>query len=249
MTAVRDAPPARLWWLRHAESQGNVADWEAREAGAERLELAHRDPDMPLSERGRQQAEALGAAWRDLPSRRRPVLALTSPYARAVETTDLAVGAARWDVEVRRDERLRERDLGVLDGYTREGILAHFPQEAERRSWLGKFYYRPPGGESWADVAGRVRSVLTDLDRRCAGQHVLLVTHQAVVLLARYVLEGLTEQQILDVDRHEQLANTALTCHAFEHDAWRLTGFNDTSHLESRAAPVTDEPDATTVAH
>ena len=36
----------------------------------------------------------------------------------------------------------------------------HYPDEAKRRDLLGKFYYRPPGGESWADVALRIRSVL-----------------------------------------------------------------------------------------
>ena len=43
---------------------------------------------------------------------------------------------------------------------TRSGIREQYPEEAQRRDLLGKFYYRPPGGESWADVALRVRSLL-----------------------------------------------------------------------------------------
>ena len=61
---------------------------------------------------------------------------------------------------MRTDERLRERDFGAFDGMTGAGIREQYPDEAKRRDLLGKFYYRPPGGESWADVALRVRSLL-----------------------------------------------------------------------------------------
>ena len=43
---------------------------------------------------------------------------------------------------------------------TGAGIREQYPDEAQRRDLLGKFYYRPPGGESWADVALRIRSLL-----------------------------------------------------------------------------------------
>lgn len=65
-----------------------------------------------------------------------------------------------------------------------------FPEEDARRHLLGKMYYRPPGGESWADVAQRLRSVLGDLVRAEDGRRVLVVTHDATVMLLRYVLEG-----------------------------------------------------------
>ena len=61
---------------------------------------------------------------------------------------------------MRTDERLRERDFGAFDGMTGAGIREQYPDEAKRRDLLGKFYYRPPGGESWADVALRIRSLL-----------------------------------------------------------------------------------------
>ena len=75
----------------------------------------------------------------------------------------------------RLDERLRDRELGILDRLTSAGVEARFLEEGERRRWLGKFYYRPPGGESWADVVLRLRSLLADLDREHPGQEVLLV--------------------------------------------------------------------------
>ena len=52
--------PARLWIVRHGQSAGNVARDAADEAGAHRIALDIRDVDVPLSQLGYAQAEALG---------------------------------------------------------------------------------------------------------------------------------------------------------------------------------------------
>ena len=62
----------------------------------------------------------------------RPDLVVCSPYRRAADTARAAL--AELDVELLMDERLRERDLGLLDGLTGKGIRARYPEEAERRS-------------------------------------------------------------------------------------------------------------------
>jgi len=240
--------PARLWLVRHAESQGNIADRTAHDEGADRLVLSHRDADMPLSETGRRQAAALGRAWSDTPWDHRPTVVLTSPYERAERTAVLALEAAGWDLPVRRDERLRERDLGSLDGFTKHGIESHFPEEAKRRAWVGKFYYRPPGGEGWADVAGRVRQVVTSLRVDHGGERVAIFSHQAVIMLFRYVVEEMTEAQVLDLDRRSTIANTAVTSYVGDGTALRLETAPDTQHLEEHDEPVTDQADARTVA-
>jgi broad specificity phosphatase PhoE len=238
---MREATTAELWLVRHAQSEGNVADDAARGARAERLELDIRDPDVPLSAVGKEQALALGRYWQSLEPGRRPTRLLTSPYERARQTALLTVDAAGWDLQVEPDERLRERDLGMLDGYTRYGIEARFPEEAERRARLGKFYYRPPGGESWADVAARVRAVL-EAHGPAAGERLLVVTHQAVLMLFRYVLEVLDEPQVLEIDRTDGVANTSVTVYAGEPGSMRLRTFGDVRHLDaSPAAPLTEE--------
>lgn len=238
--------PESLWLVRHAESEGNLADTRAQQAGEHRLELQARDADMPLSRTGEEQADALGRSWRDLPAGDRPTLVLSSPYERAWRTARRAVDAAGLDIDLVRDERLRERDLGVLDGWTKRGIEAKFPDEAERRAWVGKFYYRPPGGESWADVAGRFRAVVDTVERRFAGERLLFVTHQAVMMVARYVLENLTEQEVLDIDHRERIANTGVIRYRYVDGAPQLEDVNDTGHLDVGDAPVTKEPDAAT---
>jgi broad specificity phosphatase PhoE len=238
--------PSALWLVRHGESQGNVSAARAGEAGAARLELDVRDPDVPLSDTGRGQAEALGAWLRDLPAGQRPTALLSSPFARAADTLRLAVETAGLDLPIRYDERLRERDFGAFDGMTGTGIRAEYPDEARRRDLLGKFYYRPPGGESWADVALRVRSVLMTAELHSAGERLLITSHQAVVMVFRYVLEELSEQQLLDLDRDEPIANCSVTRYeAGEGSRLRLVEANVVRHLTRADEAVTEEEPVT----
>jgi broad specificity phosphatase PhoE len=239
----REPGPQVLWLVRHGESMGNVADAHAQQAKAGRLELDVRDPDVPLSDTGRSQAEALGKWLAELPEDERPTAALSSPFNRALTTAQLAT--AGLDLRVRTDERLRERDFGAFDGMTGAGIREHYPDEAKRRELLGKFYYRPPGGESWADVALRIRSALSTEGLRYDCERLLIVAHQAVIMVFRYVLEELTEQELLTVDKEEQVANASLTRYDRDADGnLRLTSFNEVEHLTAESEEVTEEPDA-----
>jgi broad specificity phosphatase PhoE len=234
--------PSVIWLVRHGESMGNLADAQAREAGAGRLDLDIRDPDVPLSDTGRGQAEALGAWFAEQDHGELPTAVLSSPFNRALTTARLAV--AGLDVRVRTDERLRERDFGAFDGMTGAGIRERFPEEADRRELLGKFYYRPPGGESWADVALRIRSLLATEGLRHDCERLLVVAHQAVIMVFRYVLEELTEQELLAVDREEQVANASVTRYERQPDGgFRLIAFNEVEHLTEHAEDVTEEPD------
>jgi 2,3-bisphosphoglycerate-dependent phosphoglycerate mutase len=240
--------PEVLWVVRHGESSGNVARDAAEEQGLERIDLAHRDMDVPLSEAGHRQSRALGRWFGQLAPDERPTAVWTSPYVRAHQTAQDLLEGSGLDLPVVLDERLREREFGVLDGLTRKGITAQFADESERRSLLGKFYHRPPGGESWSDVLLRLRAALDDLRREAAGERVVLVGHQVVVLLVRYVLEGMTERQILDIDGEAEVANCSLTTYRYDPDAGlrgglRLERYNEVDHLEDEHAEVTAEPD------
>lgn len=231
---------AELVLVRHGQSAGNVADAEARREGLGRLELATRDADTPLSADGEHQARAVGRHLRDLEARQRPQVVLTSPYVRAARTAALAVEGLAVDVVP--DERLRERDLGAFDGLTGVGIRESFPEEARRRSMTGKFYYRPPGGESWTDVAMRVRQFLMELRQAHGDRRVWIFTHQAVIMSFRFVLERLDESQLLEIDRSEALPNCSFTRYTREAGGpLRLEVFGATSHLESSDAPTTRE--------
>ncbi|TQM61984.1 histidine phosphatase family protein [Humibacillus xanthopallidus] len=231
---------AQLVLVRHGQSAGNVANDEAHRRGHGRLELATRDADTPLSPEGAAQARAVGHHLGDLAPDDRPEVVLSSPYERAARTAALAMESVGTEVVL--DERLRERDLGAFDGLTGDGIRAAFPEEAERRSLTGKFYYRPPGGESWTDVALRIRQFLTELRQVHPDRRVWIFTHQAVIMSFRLVVERLDEQRLLEIDLSEALANCSLTTYVRAPDGrLRLEAFGSTTHLDSCDAPMTHE--------
>ena len=235
--------PQELVLVRHGESVGNLADTEARDADAERLDLSARDADVELSPNGHDQARTLGRWLAGLPADQRPDLVLSSPYRRAADSARVASSGLGLDVTL--DERLRERDLGLFDGFTGKGIRARWPEEAERRSHVGKFYYQPPSGESWADVVLRVRSLLADLREGYDGARVWSFTHQAVIMSFRYALEGLGEAELLEIDRTTRISNASVTRFVRGADGLLLKEFADDSHLVAGDARPTQEPDRT----
>ncbi len=234
---------AELDWLgvvRHGESTGNVAAIAAETAGTEMIDIPERDADVPLSETGENQAAAVGRWLTELPEER-PGVAVVSPYLRTRQTAELALRGL--DVHTVRDERLRDRELGVIDLMTGHGVRMLLPAEAKRRQRLGKFYYRPPGGESWADVVLRLRSLLRDVREEHPGGRVLLVGHEVTVLLLRYLVDGLDEPELMDFARGTRVANGSIS-------TWRRTDghlkadlFNAVDHLHREGAPPTQEKD------
>jgi len=231
--------------VRHGESAGNVAREFAEANGHPFIDIAQRDMDVPLSELGERQSRAVGL-WLGSLGRRAPSVVLTSPYVRAERTASIALAAAGLGLPVVLDERLREREFGVLDRLTKAGIQQRYPEQVEARSRIGKFYHRPPGGESWCDVALRVRSVLDSVGREHSGQGVLIVAHQVVILMFRYVIEHLREADVLQISRDTDLANCSVTMFKFDRrnpQGMTLERFNEVFPLEDASAPVTREPD------
>jgi broad specificity phosphatase PhoE len=231
--------PEAIILVRHGQSVGNQADAAAREAHAEQLELDDRDADVELSPTGREQADAVAQWIQTADESRLPTCVLSSPYRRAAETADRAMRGRR--LEVMLDERLRERDLGVFDGLTGLGIRARHPEEATRRKKLGKFYYQPPSGESWADVVLRVRSLLDDLRHGYDGERIWMFTHQAVIMSFRYALEGLDEKSLLDIDRDVQIPNASFTRFHRQGEAFELHDFASTEAVDQAGADRTRE--------
>jgi probable phosphoglycerate mutase len=243
--------PERLWLVRHGQSQGNVARDAADEVGAHEIDIQMRDVDVPLSALGIRQAEAAGRWFGALPLEERPEIILSSPYVRAKQTAEiicrhgaLAGGPARTIT----DERVREREFGIFDRLTTAGIRHRFPEEAAHRRRLGKFYHRPPGGESWADVILRLRSMLNTINLHYCGRRVLVVCHQVVVLCFRYILEELDEAAILEIDKQAEILNCGIAAYEFEHGASsicipQLAVWNYGAPLEADGAPKTSAPD------
>jgi broad specificity phosphatase PhoE len=248
--------PQRLWLVRHGQSAGNVARDAADAAGLARIDIAARDMDVPLSDLGEDQSRALGQWFAALPEAERPDVVLVSPYVRARQTAEIIREAGGLCSQSRTfilDERLREKEFGILDRLTHRGIQELHPEQAEFRTALGKFYHRPPGGESWCDVILRLRSALDTLSLHHAGCRVLIVSHQVVVLCFRYLLETLSEAELLAIDKAGDVANCGVTDYRFDaargpHGDLVLAKYNFTAPLERADTPVTTRPDAAVAA-
>jgi len=242
--------PQQIWLVRHGQSAGNVARDAATAAHEFLIDIAERDVDVPLSELGLRQSDALAQWFCALPPAERPNVLLYSPYlrARATAQTVLQQLGSEGMLAVVADERLREKEFGITDRLTTFGIADKYPELAAQRKHVGKFYFRPPGGESWCDVILRLRSVLDTITREYRRERVLIVGHQVIVNCFRYLFERMDEEAILAVDRAADVPNCGITSYRYDAQAGQrgklvLELENHVAPLTERGTPVTDKPD------
>jgi broad specificity phosphatase PhoE len=135
-----------------------------------------------LSDRGREQAAALGER------RREDGLAavFTSDLGRAIETAEIAFAGS--GLPVHQDWRLRECNYGELNGTPAADI------EAERARRIDQPF---PGGESYRQVVDRTRDFLNDLFPELDGSRVLLIAHSANRWSLQHLLLGTPLEQVV----------------------------------------------------
>jgi broad specificity phosphatase PhoE len=222
--------PETLWIIRHGQSRANLDSAKAEADDDLLVPLHTRDMDTPLSPAGHEQAAELGRYFARLTKDERPTVIIASPYLRTRQTLEDVCN--QWEQDdiprIIFDERLRERERGVFDGLTRRGVAERIPEESEKRRFLGKFYHRAPGGESWCDVVQRLRAVVDRVLIRHEGERVMIIAHEVVIYCMRYIIENMDEAQILAIDAEQDIGNCAVTeyrCDA-EHDKLVLRRFN-----------------------
>lgn len=108
--------------------------------------------DVPLSERGKEEAAAAGDRLIRLGARPKRIYA--SDLSRAKETADI-VSERLGGVPVVPDKLFREMAMGSWDGELIEDIKMKFPGEYEKRGDDPR-NYRTPGGENFYELRGRV---------------------------------------------------------------------------------------------
>ncbi|SHN03063.1 histidine phosphatase family protein [Cryptosporangium aurantiacum] len=222
---------AELVAVRHGQSLSNQILIAANQAGiAEVTGLPARDADVPLSERGEREALAVGRWAQALETP--PDLVISSPYLRARRTAEAAVAALGHAPEFLLDDRVRDREIGIFTLLPEAAVKATYPEEYARRDATGFLYYRPPGGEAHTDMALRLRSFLDDLSRIAADRRVLVVAHDSVVVMLRYIIEGLVEADVAGIAAAGGIRNASVTRWERQGSRLRLTAFNDIRHLD-----------------
>jgi broad specificity phosphatase PhoE len=219
--------PAVLVLVRHAESARNVAkkgntfflDDESRKAVQ-----GIADHHVPITDEGRRQAELTGRALRAEFGAFDYVY--HSGYRRTQETAEHLLAAytveEREAMRVRHHLFLRERDAGWTYDMTTVEAETAFPWLQGYWDTFGRFFARPPGGESLAELAERVYLFLGMLFRDRAQQRVLVVSHGGTLRVFRYLLERWTHDEFLERWESEPVPNCAVTSYAFDPAAGRL---------------------------
>jgi probable phosphoglycerate mutase len=222
---------AELILVRHGQSLANVSFAKANAAGLMEAEVSGRDAAVPLTALGEEQAAAVGRWLASAPDR--PEVVITSPYLRARETWRIAAETSGLDLPApTTDDRLVDRLMGDLELMTAAAVAARFPDEAPRRAAAGEYRYAPPGGESFADIEVRLGSFLADLNRDAAGKHVVVVAHDAVVLMMRAVIESLSWDEVIEMERAAgHVRNASITRFVGEGGRLVLDRYNSVDHL------------------
>jgi alpha-ribazole phosphatase len=147
----------RLLLVRHGETEWNS---EQRYIGR---------TDLPLSEKGLQQAQALARRLKD----EAVDVVYTSDYQRASQTAAAIADALRMPAQ--EDARLRELDFGRWEGLTLADIQERYAETYA--NWIEDPQASPPGGESLAHLQDRVSSLLGELLISHPDDTVALVSH------------------------------------------------------------------------
>jgi broad specificity phosphatase PhoE len=222
--------PTQLIIVRHGESEMNVRKAIAMAKGnVEHITLEPiRDADVILTEKGRDQADKTGIGLRT--HTEHIDVAYVSPFIRTMDTFRHILDSIGYDIPLKQEDRLREREFGIFSQMTMYGIEKHYPQEAHRLKLEGDYYYRPLGGESYPDMGLRLHSFLHSLYQHQPGKRVLIVTHADVVQMLRKLLEKFDEAQLLELNRSDDVLNCGVTSYYFDPttDYLKLHRYNQT---------------------
>ncbi|HEV2058829.1 MAG TPA: histidine phosphatase family protein [Solirubrobacteraceae bacterium] len=186
--------PVDLVLVRHGRSEGNEAREQSKRGDSSAYTdefRGRRNREWRLTDLGIAQARAAGG-W--IAAEVSPAFSryYTSEYLRARETAGhLGLPEACWIQDI----LLRERSWGRADFVMPESErYERFAAElAARRE--DPCYWRPPEGESLAEVCLRVERVLNRLTRECPGGSCVVVTHEDVMWATRFVVERMTQEQ------------------------------------------------------
>lgn len=153
--------------------------------------------DVPLTEKGRNEAIAAGEKLKDISID----VAYTSGLQRAQLTLELIQQGMGREIPVIRDPALNERHYGDLQGLNKTRTAAKFGDE-QVKIWRRSFDIPPPNGESLKDTAERTlpffrACILGDIAQ---GKDVLVVAHGNSNRSIVMDIEDLTPEQILEVN-------------------------------------------------
>ena len=207
----------RILLVRHGQTDWNVQGrWQGFEP-------------VPLNEEGWSQARALARFLQG-----RPVgEIISSDLPRAFQTAS-AIGDA-VGISPHTDERWREFNLGIFQGYTREILAEKFP--AEWHDFHADYWdFHIPSGESRRNMQERVYSAWLDVISSATGPELVIVSHGGS--LKMLLLKLFPDVPDLDA---AHLGNTSLTIIERADFGWHLASLAAEDHLATSSVKASGE--------
>jgi broad specificity phosphatase PhoE len=200
----------KVYLIRHGETDNNVAH---RFMGR---------TDMPLNDRGLDQAKCLGRALLKVEFDR----IYASPYLRAFMTAEQVRG--NRDIEIVKDLGLCEIDLGQWEGFIREEIEVKWPGMIEL--WQRQpDKLEIPDGETFKQVQDRAFSSFKQIVAQERGKTIAIATHMLTIQL---LLARLLSIPIAEVWNMNRLDNTSVTVlDLYENNDFEIVSWGDDTHL------------------
>ena len=202
------AQSTRLFLIRHGETEWNVAH------------IAQGHLDSLLTERGVAQCQALGRRLKGYIFD----TIYSSDLGRCQKTAQYAIGETGQPIHL--DERLRERNLGVVQGLNRQQARAQLPEVAAGIGSRDPDYVVPEG-ESVRQMLDRMLAFLEDMLAQHAGETVLVVSHGGVLSVLMRHLLGLSPEQ----PRKFYIRNAGLNVIVHGEEGWMVETLGDVAHL------------------
>ena len=199
--------------VRHGETQWNV---ERRVQGW---------GDSALTEKGREQADAIGKRL----ARERFDRLVASDLGRALETAR-RIGV-HCGLPVVTDARLRERSFGVGEGMVYDDIDRAYPDVFSRERATTDPDRVIPGGESRRQFHDRIHGAFEALARENDGRRVAVVSHGGVLATLYRIVHGIPVAHAHRVT----ISNASYNAVMFDADAWTLEAWDETDHLPGSA--------------
>lgn len=205
--------PIDLVLVRHGQSEGNAAKRrsEAGDNSAFTPDFrARHTASFRLTDKGRGQAFRAGTVIRELFFKEGLGFDryVTSEYTRAMETAgNLALPDAEWFC----DFNLTERDWGELDVLPEDERDARYGENIRKRD-VEPFFWRPAGGETFAQLCLRVDRALDTLHRECSDKRVIVVCHGEVMRAFQVRIERMSQVRFKEVVQSERSEDKIFNC-------------------------------------
>lgn len=209
--------PLELIFVRHGESEGNVAD-EASKQGdhshfTDEFRMRH-SSTWNLTPKGESQAKSAGEWIKKNINGGVFDGYYVSSYRRARRTAGLLdLPNASWKIR----DYIREHDWGTLDVMTNEERFAGQP-DLKRRKDINSYYFAAPGGESLADVVVRARvGIMSTLYREYGGKTAIVVSHGNMMWPIRIIMENVLPEEYLDLKGKRDPKDEINNCQIFQY--------------------------------